>query len=164
MNNAKIKTAYDFIKDNVAQSSQDAVIEKVTNLINNPNYYDNDENFWVLFNRAIQGTVKRGILYKGDQGQDENILVILKYENAVVDSHYHQGEERILVLNGYQESFDHKNYQTIQPDLFAKINDDILRYDFNDGVVVNKVGTSHGVRSDDCLVLIFYDKLPKFAD
>ena len=46
----------------------------------------------------------------------------------------------------------------------AKIKNDLFHYDFSDGIITNKAGTGHGVKSKHCLVLIFYKKLPQFPN
>ena len=142
----------------IPAESRDKIIAIIQNLVANNKYYDG-QNFWQLFNQASQGQVERHVLCHDSQDAKKNVLVVLKYTDAVVNYHYHDGEEIILVLDGYQESFNHKKYDVIQPELFAKIKDDVFYYDFNDGIIVNKVGTGHGVRSTNCLVLIFGNNL-----
>jgi hypothetical protein len=139
------------------------IIEIIKNLLRSDKHYDN-QNFWQLFSQASEGVVERHVLYHDPQDQKKNVLVVLKYTDAVVNYHYHDGEEIILVLDGYQESFNHKKYDVIQPELAAKIKNDLFRYDFNDGIITNKAGTGHGVKSKHCLVLIFYKKLPQFPN
>jgi hypothetical protein len=160
----KIKKAIELISSaEIPSEAHNQIIEIIKNLLKSDKYYD-DQNFWQLFNQASQGEVRRHVLYHDPKDQKKNVLVVLKYTDAVVNYHYHDGEEIILVLDGYQESFDHKKYDVIQPELAAKIKNDLFHYDFSDGIITNKAGTGHGVKSKHCLVLIFYKKLPQFPN
>jgi hypothetical protein len=156
----KITKAKDLLHK-IPTSEHYRIIEIIRNLMNDNKFYDN-QDFWQSFNQASQGKVDRAVLYSDISDKSKNVLVILKYDNAVVNYHYHVGEEIILVLDGYQETFNHKKYEIIQPELFHKIKNDHLRYDFDDGIIVNKIGTGHSVRSDYCIALIFYQTLPRF--
>jgi len=134
----------------VPQESHKEILDILKNLLTNSDCYD-QENFWSLFYQASEGIVERHVLYQNVKENDKDVLVVLRYKNAAVNFHYHQGDEIILVLDGYQETFHHKKYETIQPELFHKIKNDHLRYDFDDGIIVNKIGTRHSVRSDYCI-------------
>ena len=120
------------------------------------------DSFWNNFNGATKGTVYRNILYKDPINDNENVLVALKYQLAEVDFYYHVGNEWVLVLDGYQETFNHQKYDSIQPDFFRRIKNDIFKYILKEGGLLTKPGTGHCVRSNDCLAVVFYEKLPEF--
>ena len=45
-----------------------------------------------------------------------------------------------------------------------KIENDLFRYTIDDGVILNKQGTGHRVRSEACIALVFYEELPIFEE
>ncbi|MFT5318270.1 MAG: hypothetical protein ACI8RA_001533 [Chlamydiales bacterium] len=161
LKNKQMKDIEELLSYSVPQSEYFRILNSLVEILNN---YENisEDDSWVSFNKCKTGTVYRNILYHCPGKDNEDVLVVLKYDHAEVDFHYHSGEEHILVLEGYQETLNHEKYDELQPELFSKIKDDRFNYTRDDGIVVNNVGTGHSVKSDHCLVLIHYKKLPEF--
>jgi len=145
----------------VPDTEHDRIIATILALEETPSI-DNNRVEWQPFNRATKGTVLRDILYQDQAHPNKNVLVVLKYSHAEVDFHVHAGNEWVLVLEGYQETYDHQHYPVFQKEM--KIENDLFRYTIDDGVILNKPGTGHRVRSEACIALVFYEELPIFEE